>query len=257
MGCGASVPGPNDQDSEANTPGMRPIRRTIEEFKRRTRVITMSTPSSKQLLHDGEHTDIDEHSQINSPPHDCSKRTFSPMIKEETCQDMYTEEKSVESENKKNIVHDQEKKLEENKKERGVIKQQLHKEEDEDGEVDEDEEFTPGSPSFRMYCIASVDNSMDSADSTHTNKEEDADAHHDEKTTNKSRRTESTVSCEGSVTTLVKKETKGKRFRRGLPNVGQAAVKNLLNVKSCYTPCMNPHAHNNSQMLNNVKVTAT
>ncbi|KAI3929504.1 hypothetical protein MKX01_025672 [Papaver californicum] len=253
MGCGSSVPSTSDQNSEANTPGMRPIRRTIEEFKRRTRVITMSTPSSKQLLHDGEHTDIDEHSQINSPPHDCLESAFSPMIKEETCQDMYTEEKPVEFENKKNIVHDQEKKLEEDNKERGVVKQ-LHKEENEDGEVDEDEEFAPGSPSFRMYYIASVDNSMDSAD---TNKEEDADAHHDEKTTNKSRRTESIVSCEGSVTTLVKKETKGKRFRRGLPNVGQAAVKNLLNVKSCYTPCMNPHAHDNSQMLNNVKVTAT
>ncbi|KAI3884327.1 hypothetical protein MKW92_032014 [Papaver armeniacum] len=254
MGCGASVPNTNDQGSESNTPGMRPIRRRIEEFKRRTRVITMSTPSSKQLLHDGEHTDIDEHSQINSPPHDCSKSSYSPMIKEETCQDMYTEEKSAESENKKNVVHDQEKKLAgEDKKERDGIKQQ-HKEEDEDGEVDEDEEFAPGSPSFRMYYIASIDDSMDSAD---TNKEEDADVHHDEKTTNKSRRTQSIASCEGSVTTLVKKETKGKRFRRGLPNVGQAAVKNLLNVKSCYTPCMNPHAHDNPRMLNNVKVTAT
>ncbi|MCL7034404.1 hypothetical protein MKW94_012879 [Papaver nudicaule] len=254
MGCGASVPGTNDQQSEANnTPGMRPIRRRIEEFKRRTRVITMSTPSSKQLLHDGEHTDIDENSQMNSPPHDCSKSVYSP-IKEEACQDMYTEEKSVESEMKKHAVHDQEKKLEEDRNGREITKRRQHKVEDEDGEVDEDEEFAPGSPSFRMYYIASVDNSLDSEDSIGTNKEEDADVHHDEKNANKTRRTESIVSCEGSITTLVKKEPKGKRFRRGLPNVGQAAVKNLLNVKSCYSPCTNPHAHDN---LNNVKVTAT
>lgn len=111
-------------------------------------------------------------------------------------------------------------------------------EEDERGSFDgEGAEFAPGSPSFRVYYVPSDDELGEAANGE--------DKSVDAKGEDKSRRKDSIASLnssEGSVTKLVKKGNKGRKFRRVLPKGSQVAVKNLLNVKSCYHPsCASAH----------------
>ncbi|KAF5199498.1 hypothetical protein FRX31_010915 [Thalictrum thalictroides] len=113
-------------------------------------------------------------------------------------------------------------------------------------------DFFPGSPSFREYCVFSADKDDDDDEEEEEEEEEvckdgsngvqetcagNGDGEKREETT---QRDESTESDEGPVTVLAKKEHKGRKFKRILPKGGQAAVKNLMNVKSCYIPpCSN------------------
>ncbi|KAI3455081.1 hypothetical protein Pfo_011744 [Paulownia fortunei] len=110
-------------------------------------------------------------------------------------------------------------------------------EEDDDDDDDdermigyEDDEAFPGSPSFRVYF---EDNGEDS--------------HND---IGKIGALKETVpsdvgvpSKESSVEKKVKRGRKRRSFRKVLPKGGQAAVKNLLKVKSCYTSSHSSHDH--------------
>ncbi|PIA41936.1 hypothetical protein AQUCO_02100049v1 [Aquilegia coerulea] len=117
----------------------------------------------------------------------------------------------------------------------------------------------PGSPSFREYCVFSADKDDDDDDDEEEEEvvvvvRKDGSHGDGEKREETNQRDESNESSEGSVTTvLVKKGHKGRKFKRILPKGGQAAVKNLMNVRSCYTPpCsnfQNRNHHNNPARL--------
>ncbi|KAI3463588.1 hypothetical protein Pfo_020251 [Paulownia fortunei] len=112
---------------------------------------------------------------------------------------------------------------------------------DNDDKEDEDERMIghddvgafPGSPSFRVYFTDNVE-----------------DKHNDIGKNDAFKNTISSFddtesSKESSENKKVKRGRKKKSFRRVLPKGGQAAVKNLLSVTSCYakSPSAHDHAH--------------
>ncbi|PKI56582.1 uncharacterized protein LOC116212707 [Punica granatum] len=104
-----------------------------------------------------------------------------------------------------------------------------------------DDYICPGSPSFRVYCVASV-----SADDSDNDTDECGDINDAPKITSKSEDSseirESVNSNEGHDSVTNKSESHGSKGKRpkGLRKVigkkRSGAMKNLLNVKSCYYP---------------------
>ncbi|KAJ9140123.1 hypothetical protein P3X46_030805 [Hevea brasiliensis] len=103
----------------------------------------------------------------------------------------------------------------------------------------------PGSPSFRVYFIESLDNIKEDG----IVKDDDGDDD-DEGSEKKSECEDSPATIEftnaGSETKTKNKGKKGIRLRRVIPKGRSGAVMNLLNVRSCYTACTR---HDNANLL--------
>ncbi|XP_057995927.1 uncharacterized protein LOC131175504 [Hevea brasiliensis] len=103
----------------------------------------------------------------------------------------------------------------------------------------------PGSPSFRVYFIESLDNIKEDG----IVKDDDGDGD-DEGSDKKSECEDSPATIEftnaGSETKTKNKGKKGIRLWRVIPKGRSGVVMNLLNVRSCYTACTR---HDNANLL--------
>ncbi|KAJ9163936.1 hypothetical protein P3X46_023557 [Hevea brasiliensis] len=130
---------------------------------------------------------------------------------------------------------------------------------DENGEETEEEEENgrlgsltqecncPGSPSFRVFFIESLDNIKEDDG---IDKDDDDDDDSDKKSQCEvcPSAIESTDNSEAGSETKTKKKAKRRiRLRRVIPKGRPGAVRNLLNVKSCYNPACS--GHDNGHLL--------
>ncbi|KAK6250298.1 hypothetical protein QQP08_010523 [Theobroma cacao] len=233
MGRGASK---LDHRKGEMLPKLPPILcRKLEEIRRRRAGATLS---KKQLLKDG---DEDECASI----HHNERKSLSSLSSPEPDEDSIgsakvapepTEPKEIFSDQE---VIDQEKSTEQNNNKDNNNAEEEDKEKVEELALEEteDEEYgrfsnvegsliCPGSPSFRVYYIESLQNKEDNGKDDYMNKGSLSDTDVDAVET-----VESGKSTEESVAKIKKRGRKGMKFRR----VG-GPVKNFLNVKSCYYP---------------------
>ncbi|KAF9607333.1 hypothetical protein IFM89_033921 [Coptis chinensis] len=252
MGCGVSRPVINDDHTPPPPAGLSPIRRRIEEIKRSRKSHhkrSKSHLSSKELLDDG--VDDDDHHTMDDSPR---KSVSYPLESIDEASDHATHVSSppppvyhanhLSSHPVYHGIQSKPNQAMQPVTEKG--NQVTHFKPPAPPNMDRVIHVTPHS-SPQEYCILSADNSVESCEIG-----KDECKSEGEKREERRRRKDSIVSSEGSVTVLVKKERRGRRFRRvrvSLPGCqvvrgGQVAVKNLLNVKSCYTPpCSNPQTH--------------
>ncbi|XP_050259301.1 uncharacterized protein LOC126704360 [Quercus robur] len=113
-----------------------------------------------------------------------------------------------------------------------VVEQTMAGEEEEEDEEDENDKVryvSPGSPSFRVYCVPYEDNNEEEGkeDSLYTKCLSGESAESAESVV-------SVTSDDAQETKTKKKTNRGRRFTKAIRRTGP--VKNLLNVKSCYYP---------------------
>ncbi|KAK9278397.1 hypothetical protein L1049_027962 [Liquidambar formosana] len=273
MGCGGSKLSP---EGEVVPVGLRPLLwRRIDDLRRRRNASGLKGDalSKKELLEDAAEEDDN-----SSSPHDsihvaCRKSVSSPPEEEADSKVVLVVALPPLETEKKDKVHidedrsnkkpaaaekeEHEKEIKKGEKEKhekevrkdaamtGPTKEEVEVEVEEEGTDEEEEVVTfiqeegfvcPGSPSFRVYYI-------DSLAANNKNDGKNDGIKGDESVESGASRT----SDEGSVTKISKKGKKGMRFRRVIPNRRPAAVKNLLNVKSCYNPACS--SHDNTRLL--------
>ncbi|KZV54239.1 hypothetical protein F511_33171 [Dorcoceras hygrometricum] len=237
MGCGVSR---IDANGIAIPVKLRPLFLSrLEEISksRHGRPLKDSTPSKKELLLDEKDNDDDDHVMKTAPSSPNGAIAAGTKIEDEhdvsregsttgNCKDVMKEGMVDHMEAKEKDRLD------------NMLTDTENEEVGDDGDErmighEPDDDTFPGSPSFRVYF--------------HDNEEDD---HHDsdQEKPHRSRNhavlkdTSSNDETPSSKETCVKQKVKSGKKRRSfkLPKGGQ--VKNLLNVKSCYTPCHStPH----------------
>ncbi|PSR89431.1 hypothetical protein CEY00_Acc29632 [Actinidia chinensis var. chinensis] len=227
MGCGVSR---LNAEGEAIPAKFRPIfRRRIEEIRRRRCSSgAMKDTAGKELLLNSKaaNEEIDNNARISasSSPED----SIASCV---TSEGSKRPEKSVKTEKKAN----------EKEKEgaKGAAKAEEGGNVDNENEGDSEEEDErmieasinfPGSPSFRIYFKG---NSGDDEDNNDGGKKDQAN----DRTRN---REHGTSPKEDSVPEKAKKGRK-RSLKKAVSKRGHNAVKNLLNVRSCYTPSGSSH----------------
>ena len=231
MGCGISTFNPVDDGMAC---GFRPLRRRIDEMRRSSdRTATLQrNPSSKLLLHAEEDaTTAADSNDSRKGAVDDSRAVLAleppPQINIRVKDDGET------------------KKLGEEEK----LERELETKEEDDYEEgrrisDFDGPLWIGSPSFREYCVHYHSDSDDSAGSSNGEKREKEIQAKIEKETQAKTETETqaknALACNDKICVMQgsrkRSVKKGRRFRKVFPIHRSAAMKNFLNVSTCYTP---------------------
>lgn len=238
MGSGASK---SDTNGVALPARFRPVfLQRIEEFTARRHSRPLKDPialSKKELLEqESVASSLHRHNDVNKTTPTSHVNAVSPSNKHEGPKLYEAPHMKNESLEAKERAHDED-------TEEDVFKDFDDVDDDSDDENDErmigkrDSDAFPGSPSFRVYF-------NDNGDGNVTGKVDDirSKAPHDDATASEPE--DSSVSSN-----QVKGRAKKKRsFKNVFPKSGQAAMKNLLNVTSCYTPSHSSH-HERNRLL--------
>ncbi|XP_057489313.1 uncharacterized protein LOC130775195 [Actinidia eriantha] len=220
MGCGISKYGLADQ--------VAPLRRKLEEFRRNDRDIEDDTPSTKQLLKDSGEDSFK------------SRKSASSTVLEQTqsmknmvgC-DSATKGKKGGEGGENEVERKNEEVMTVEKRDNRNSKASEEEDEEEEGRRISDYDASAlwiGSPSFREYCTN--DSHLEDGFDTDDNNDE-------EKKQNKEKREKFHASPqpnEGPEKKSIRKERKGRGFRKVFPTGRSSSVKRMFHVTSCYNP---------------------
>ncbi|KDP22567.1 hypothetical protein JCGZ_26398 [Jatropha curcas] len=265
MGCGGSR---FESETENLSPRLRPLlRRRFQEIKKHIKVVS-ETPSKKELLKDAnpdqesftrllgfDHQSIsskEDELQMESVSVSSIGTTIKPLNKD--FKRDHKDDQAAEARKETNIK--QESKDEDKYQGEGMAS--TVEEEDEKREENEEDEENysslrslseecdgVGSPSFRVYYIESLENIKEEDDMNNGSEKKSISDDRD-------MTVESLNSNIDSVRKTKKKGKKGSRLRRVIPIGRQAAVKNLLKVKSSCNPAC--AGNNNASLLEEKKI---
>ncbi|KAL9668024.1 hypothetical protein QQ045_002396 [Rhodiola kirilowii] len=238
MGCGTSALMSENADIKAK---VRPMIKRLDDVRRRRIIQKGSTPSKKELLacEDCDKTTNSDSLGSKSMPSEDSLDHGAAKIGR-----VVEEEK--EEEEVKTIVECEIKK--ENTKQEGNHEKENTGNEAELEENDDDDGrcISPGSPSFRFYCVESIpqetENDLESHfDSPMKNLQTKSIEEHPVQALSDSS-AELELHQRDSAATRHPKGKMNRKFRTVIHKGGQ--VKSFLHVKSCYNPaCSGTHTH--------------
>ncbi|KAI8544054.1 hypothetical protein RHMOL_Rhmol08G0265100 [Rhododendron molle] len=243
MGCGGSR---LNAEREAIPAKVRPLlRRRIEEIRRRRRSNggKDTTPSGTELLlsRDGKARDDEdeiENSMVSCVTSEDSKGSTAKREepgdpqREESAKEKSKEGGREEKAGKGNVEAGSQNDAKEEDESHG------NKEDDEGLHGDESSILFPGSPSFRIYFTGNLD--QDDDDDDNHNDGGKKGIGENEKTI-RDHETPPEKDLQDSDPKKLKKGRKRSSFRKVMPKGGQNAMKNLFNVRSCYTPSCSSH----------------
>ncbi|KAF7135077.1 hypothetical protein RHSIM_Rhsim08G0194400 [Rhododendron simsii] len=242
MGCGGSR---LNAEREAIPAKVRPLlRRRIEEIRRRRRSNGGKdmTPPGTELLLSREGKARDDEDEIENSMASC---VTSEDSKGSTAKRAEAGDPQREGSAKENKEGEKDEKAAKGNAEAGS--QNDAKEEDESHGNKEDDEglhgdessiMFPGSPSFRIYFKDNLDEDDDDDDNVNDGGKKDIG---ESEKTIRDHGTPPEKDLQDSDPKKLKKGRKRSSFRKVMPKGGQNAMKNLFNVRSCYTPSCSSH----------------